>query len=234
MRVDALILSGGTGTRMGADCPKQFLMLGGIPVLARTVEAFCSHPDISRVLVVSGASFLLKTQTVLKTIHSQKLLAPVTGGKTRQESSYLGLCALEQQEEPPDYVLIHDAARPLVSDAVISRCVRDVVSLGACTASIPVQDTIVLSDAPPLLASVPDRNTLFAVQTPQAFSFAQILSAHRALCADAVVTDDTSVMRLAGYPVYLTEGEKRNIKLTTKEDFLIAEAFLSCEQNTHS
>lgn len=229
MQIDALILSGGTGTRMGADCPKQFLPLAGTCVLKRTVEAFCSHSGISRVLVVSGASFLNETNEILKTIASGKLLPTVCGGSTRQESSYLGLCALAREAVAPDYVLIHDAARPLVSKEVISRCIETVVSCGACTASIPVQDTIISSDAPPLLQTVPDRATLFAVQTPQAFAFAEILAAHRNLPADAVVTDDTSVMRLAGYPVYLTQGDKKNIKITTPEDFWIAEAFLAHE-----
>ncbi len=226
MQIDALILSGGTGTRMGADCPKQFLPLAGICVLKRTVQAFCAHPDISRVLVVSGDSFLEETNSILREIDSKKLLPAVCGGNTRQESSYRGLCALENEKISSDYVLIHDAARPLVSQEVISRCIETVIAHGACTASIPVQDTIVSSDAPPLLQTVPDRATLFAVQTPQAFAFSEILSAHRSLPNHAVVTDDTSVMRLAGYPVYLTEGDKENIKLTTPEDFWIAEAFL--------
>lgn len=224
--VAALILSGGTGSRMGASLPKQFLPLGDKPILVRTVERFCSHPQVDCVCVVSGADFLNETNALLKTVTADIPLFCVTGGDTRQASSKNGLEALAALDAPPDLVLIHDAARPLVPDAVISACIKGAAEYGACTAAIPSQDTIAVTDATGMIADIPDRSTLFSVQTPQAFAFDVILHAHRTLPENAAVTDDTAVVRRTGHPVYLVEGDKRSLKITTKEDLAFAEALL--------
>lgn len=224
--VAALILSGGTGSRMGAAVPKQFLNLKDKPILLHTVERFCSHPQIGCVCVVSGADFLDHTNELLASLKTNKPLFTVTGGKDRRDSSKNGLEALSTLPEPPDFVLIHDAARPLVPDAVITNCIEGAKAHGACTAAIPSQDTIAVADHG-MIADIPPRSTLYSVQTPQGFAFDLIVNAHRTLEESAAVTDDTSVMRLLGHPVALVEGDKRALKITTQEDLVFAESLLN-------
>ena len=129
----ALILSGGSGTRMGEDCPKQFLPIGGVPILCRTVQSFCSHPEIDCIMVVCSADMLDQTRSLLLPFHTKKPLFFASGGKTRQASSKNGLLALSAQCTQPDIVLIHDAARPLIPHSVISRCIAGAKTHGACT-----------------------------------------------------------------------------------------------------
>lgn len=221
----ALILSGGTGSRMGAAVPKQFLELKGKPILLRTVEQFLSHPDIDTVCVVSGADFLDYTNDLFRTLKTEKPLFCVTGGADRRDSSKNGLEALAACENAPDIVLIHDAARPLVPHAVITNCIEGAKAHGACTAAIPSQDTIAVADNG-MIADIPPRASLFAVQTPQAFAFDLILKAHRALPSSVPVTDDTAVVRYFGTPVALAKGDKRSLKITTQEDLVFAESLL--------
>lgn len=224
--VAALILSGGTGSRMGAAVPKQFLNLKDKPILLHTVERFCAHPQIGCVCVVSGADFFDDTNGLLASVQTDKPLFLVTGGKDRRDSSKNGLEALAALPTPPEFVLIHDAARPLVPQTVISNCIAGAREYGACTAAIPSQDTIAVSDETGMIADIPPRSTLYSVQTPQGFSFDLILNAHRALSENAAVTDDTSVVRLTGRPVALVEGDKRALKITTQEDLVFAESLL--------
>ena len=214
---------------MGADCPKQFLPLAGSCVLKRTVEAFCSHSGISRVLVVSGASFLNETNEILKTIASEKLLPTVCGGSTRQESSYLGLCALAREAVAPDYVLIHDAARPLVEVEMIERAVAavrgDASLAGAILASRSI-DTLKLVEGDTIVAT-PDRSFYWAAQTPQVFRRRILLAAHRAAARDEYQgTDDSSLVERHGGRVRVVECSRDNIKVTVPEDLALAEAAL--------
>lgn len=223
----ALILSGGSGTRMGADCPKQFLPIGGVPILCRTVQSFCSHPEIDCIMVVCSADMLDQTRSLLLSLHTKKPLLFASGGKMRRDSSKNGLLALSAQSTQPDIVLIHDAARPLVPHDVISRCIAGAKTHGACTAAVSSQDTVAVADADGCIRSIPDRSTLYQIQTPQAFSFPLILRAHLSLSEDAAVTDDTAVARFAGHDVFIVQGDKRSLKITTKEDLRFAESLLT-------
>ena len=223
----ALILSGGSGTRMGTDCPKQFLPIGGVPILCRTVQSFCSHPEIDCIMVVCSDDMLDQTRSLLLPLHTKKPLFFAPGGKTRQASSKNGLLALSAQCTQPDIVVIHDAARPLIPHSVISRCIAGAKMHGACTAAVPSQDTVAAADVDGRIRSIPDRSTLYQIQTPQAFSFSLILQAHVSLSVDAAVTDDTAVARLAGHDVFIVQGDKRSLKVTTKEDLRFAESLLT-------
>lgn len=223
----ALILSGGSGIRMGADCPKQFLPIGGVPILCRTVQSFCSHPEIDCIMVVCSADMLDQTRSLLLSICTKKTLLFAVGGKTRRDSSKNGLLALAALETRPDIVLIHDAARPLVPPEVITRCIKGAKDHGACTAAVSSQDTVAVADADGCIRSIPDRSTLYQIQTPQAFSFPLILRAHLSLSEDAAVTDDTAVARFAGHDVFIVQGDKRSLKITTKEDLRFAESLLT-------
>lgn len=216
----AIILAGGSGSRMGADRNKVLLELQGKPVIIRAAEAFSGLVD--GIILVSRESDILAIQSALKTASLDAKVVP--GGDTRQASVWNGLCAL-----PPacTHVLIHDGARCLVDRETIQRCKASVESFGTGVASIPAIDTIKMVDSNETVAETPDRASLRAVQTPQGFSVEIIRRAHEAAMADGFLgTDDASLVERLGIPVRLTTGSRRNIKLTTPEDLIMAEAFL--------
>lgn len=209
----ALLVAGGSGARFGGDVPKQYRLLGGRAILRRTAEAFLAHPAVAGVRVVINPAHRDLYDAAMAGLG---LREPVAGGATRQDSGRLGLEALTADGNPPACVLIHDAARPLVSAATIGR-VRAALDRGpAAIAAVPVTDTLKLS-AEGLSAGTVDRTGLWRAQTPQGFRFDEILAAHRALAGESL-TDDAAVAERAGLPVALVEGDEENIKVTTQAD----------------
>ena len=215
-RFAVLIVAAGKGERAGTSLPKQYEPLAGKPMLRRTVEAFAGYPIQ---LVIGPGQEALASEALA----GLALPAPVPGGATRQESVRRGLEALAA--DAPDFVLIHDAARPLVSQAVIG-AVAAALEGGADGAlpMVAVADTLRRQDAEGHFTLVP-RDDLYRAQTPQGFAFDKILAAHRAHAATEV-TDDVALAELAGLRVVMTQGEERNIKVTRKEDFALAETLL--------
>ena len=170
---------------------------------------------------------------ILPQLGLTKLRRIVTGGKERYHSVYEGLKALQNC----DYVLIHDGARPLVTEAIISRAVQAAVRDDACVVGMPVKDTIKVSDAEDFAESTPDRSRLWQVQTPQAFSYPLVRGAYDRLMADEAlqtgITDDAMVVEhLSGTKVRLVEGSYENLKVTTPEDLVLAEALLKKRMNS--
>lgn len=217
-RCAVLILAGGSGSRVGADIPKQYLSVGGVPVIRRTVEAFLSHPAVDVVQLVIGAE---DTDRCAAALEGLDIPAPVTGGASRQESGRNGLEALEAHD--PDHVLIHDAARPFVDPATIDRVIEALQDTPAVLPAVPVADTLKRSEgAPPVVAETVDRQNIWRAQTPQGFRFTDILAAHRA-AAGLEMTDDTAVAEHAGLAVSLVHGSEENFKITTPEDLRRAE-----------
>jgi len=187
-RCAVLILAGGSGSRVGSDIPKQYLNLGGVPVIRRTVEVFLSHPAIDLIQVVIGAE---DSERCGEALAGLGLPAPVTGGATRQNSGMRGLEALETAE--PDYVLIHDAARPFVDHGTIDRVVRALEQASAVLPAVPVADTLKRgAGSPAIVTATVDRQDMWRAQTPQGFRFTEILSAHRATTV-LLLADDTAV-----------------------------------------
>jgi len=220
MLTAALIVGAGRGERFGGDIPKQYVDLAGLPVLRRAVDAFLGHPGIDRVRVVIDPSHrdLYERATA-----GLDLSAPIPGGDNRQESTRLGLEALAADR--PDRVLIHDAARPLVSRAVIDRVLQALDRDAAALPVLPVVDTLKLIEAG-LLAGERPRDGLARAQTPQGFHFAAILEAHRR-GAGVGATDDTALASKLGVPVRAVAGEERNLKITTPEDLAEAQRRLA-------
>lgn len=216
-RIAALIVAAGTGERAGGGVPKQFRPLGGVPMLRRTAAALTSHPDVEWLQVVVGQSQEERAGTCLDGI---RCLPFVQGGATRQESVRKGLEALAAFK--PDFVLIHDAARPFVSRELIDRLLAALES-GAVGAVplVAVADTLKRETRPGEWVTV-EREGLFRAQTPQAFAFEAILQAHRTH-ADVAVTDDVALAERAGLKVSAVAGEEINSKMTTREDFELAE-----------
>lgn len=216
--VAVVIVSAGVGERAGGGAPKQFRLLGGIPMLRRSVAAFAG---LGPVQVVVGAGQEERSQAVLDGLD---VLPLVRGGMSRQDSVRLGLEALAAHQ--PDFVLIHDAARPFVSRPLIDALVA-ALEAGA-PAAIPlvaVADTLKRDNGGGVWATVP-REGLFRAQTPQAFRFLAILEAHRAH-RDVSVTDDMALAELAGLAITAVPGEEINTKMTRAEDFTLAERMLA-------
>jgi len=215
-RIAVLIVAAGKGARAATELPKQYECLAGQPMLRRTVEAFKDYP----VQVVIGRG---QEDLAAKALAGLSLPAPVTGGATRQQSVRLGLEALAK--DAPDFVLIHDAARPLVSRKVIEDVVQ-ALEAGADGAlpMVAASDTLRRRGADGHWSLV-DRENLYRAQTPQGFAFAKILAAHRNHAGEEV-TDDMALAELAGLKVEMTQGEEKNIKVTRKEDFALAEKLM--------
>jgi 2-C-methyl-D-erythritol 4-phosphate cytidylyltransferase/2-C-methyl-D-erythritol 2,4-cyclodiphosphate synthase len=217
-RCAALILAGGSGSRVGGDIPKQYLTVGGRPVIRRTIEVFLSHPAIETVQIVIGAD---DTELCTNALAGLDIPRPVTGGATRQESSRRGLEALEDSN--PDHVLIHDAARPFIDHATIGRVIAALDTAPTVLPAVPVADTLKrVAGTPPVVSATVDRQDVWRAQTPQGFRFAQILSAHRA-AAGQEMTDDTAIAEHAGLAVLLVTGNEDNFKITTQDDLQRAE-----------
>ena len=219
----AIILAGGSGSRMGADRNKVLLDIGGEAVIARSARAFAGLAEA--LVVVARAEDEAAIRALLEARGIGAVIAH--GGGTRQESVWNGLQALP---EGCDRVLIHDGARCLVDEGTIRRAMASVEACGTGVAAIPAVDTIKQADAEGYVTGTPDRATLRAMQTPQGFDVALIRRAHEAALRDGFIgTDDAALVERLGVPVRLTEGSRRNIKLTTPEDIAMAEALLGRE-----
>jgi 2-C-methyl-D-erythritol 4-phosphate cytidylyltransferase/2-C-methyl-D-erythritol 2,4-cyclodiphosphate synthase len=216
----ALIVAAGRGQRFGAATPKQYLPLAGRPVLRHSLETFARHPQVRAVRVVVQAEDRARYEAAAAGL---PLLTPVQGGSTRQESVRLGLESLV--ELAPRYVLIHDAARPLVDAALIDRTIAPLAEVAGAIASLPMADTV-KRGAGGLIAETIDRQALRRAQTPQSFRFAEILAAHRA-AAGRELTDDAAVAEAAGLKVALVDGSEENFKVTTEADLSRAQHLLS-------
>ncbi|MDO9412874.1 MAG: bifunctional 2-C-methyl-D-erythritol 4-phosphate cytidylyltransferase/2-C-methyl-D-erythritol 2,4-cyclodiphosphate synthase [Pseudolabrys sp.] len=218
-KVAAVIVAAGRGSRAGAaGVPKQFRPVGGETMLRRTLTAFTGLGLIQTVIHADDGDLYVQAADGFA------LLPPVTGGATRQASVLAGLEALAAHA--PDFVLVHDAARPFASAALIARAIEAAQETGAAIPGLPVTDTIKSIDHRGLVGETLARDTLRAVQTPQAFAFAPLLEAHRRAAREGRTdfTDDAAIAEWAGMQVVVFPGETGNIKITNSEDFMRAEA----------
>jgi 2-C-methyl-D-erythritol 4-phosphate cytidylyltransferase/2-C-methyl-D-erythritol 2,4-cyclodiphosphate synthase len=219
--IAAVIVAGGRGLRAGGDVPKQYRELGGEPVIRPALSAFLDHPRIAAVQPVIHREDEAMFRTA--TAGLQKLLPPVWGGATRQASVRAGLEGLS--DSGPGIVLIHDAARPFVSGALIERAITAARQSGAAVPAVAIADTVKKINQSSIVIETLDRNQLRTVQTPQAFTFDLIVDAHRRAAAAGRedFTDDAALAEWAGHPVSVFEGDAGNVKLTTGDDFTRAE-----------
>ena len=220
----AVVLAAGKGKRMHSAVQKQFLMLGGKPVIFYSLEQFEQCPFINEIVLVTGEEEIdYCRQEIVEKFDFQKVKKIVAGGAERFLSVYNGLKACTC-----DFVYIHDGARPFVDQAILERTREDVKRYGACVAGMPVKDTIKISDGDGYADVTPPRSRVWMVQTPQVFAYSCIKDAYDKLIADGRmdVTDDAMVLEcMAGQKTKLTLGSYENIKITTPEDLEIAEVF---------
>ena len=225
-RTAAILVAAGRGLRAGAGGPKQYREIGGQTVIYRAMEAFCRHPQVFAVQpVVNPDDAAIFNAAVSGLRHAP----PASGGATRQASVHAGLEALAS--EKPDIVLIHDAARPFVTAAVISRAIEAAGRSGAAVPTVAVTDTIKMVGVTGNVEATPDRARLRIAQTPQAFRYDVILEAHRRAARDGRgdFTDDAAIAEWAGLTVATFEGDPANMKLTTPDDFAREEARLAAQ-----
>ena len=238
-RIAAVILSGGSGKRMGSDVPKQYLEILGRPVLYYSLKAFADSGVVDDIILVVGKGDISYCrEEIVEKWNISGVSRIVEGGRERYDSVCEGLRAVEEAA----YVLIHDGARPLVTAGVIRDSVQTAKIYGACVAGMPVKDTIKIADGEQFAAGTPDRSLLWQVQTPQTFSYPMIRAAYEkmkmveehepAKWGSMHITDDAMVAEtFAGVRVKLIPGGYENIKITTPEDLILAEALLRHRQN---
>lgn len=216
----AIIVAAGKGTRMNTRESKQYIEIDQKPILVHTMEAFHHTKAIDEMIVVVGAQDVDKVRFWTEQYELHKVKNVISGGRERQQSVYFGLQALQGRAQ---WVLIHDGVRPFVSPSLIERCWQSAQEYGSAVLAVPVKDTIKVANEKQMIEHTPDRNSLWAVQTPQAFRAEDILEAHRLAAEDGYMgTDDASLMERLGKPVKLVMGDYRNIKITTPEDLSIA------------
>ena len=220
----AVIVAAGKGKRMGTEISKQFLPLRGKEILTHTVEKFEAAKHIRDIILVTGQDSLQDVRDMVQEYNWKKVVSVVAGGKERQDSVWNGLQAVSADTE---IVLIHDGVRPFVTEEILNDSIETAMEMGGCVAGVPAKDTIKVCNAENIAVATPDRSTLWQIQTPQTFRKELILQAYAQAKEDGFTgTDDASLAEHSGYPVKVIMGSYRNIKITTKEDLLVGEAFL--------
>lgn len=217
----ALLLSGGTGTRMGTDIPKQYLEVGGRPVLSCCIETLSRHSKIDAIQIVAEASWQEKISEWLETADVEKKFRGFSlPGENRQLSILHGLEDMHRYGKDTDYVLVHDAARPMLSADLITECLEAAAGHDGAIPVLPMKDTVYCSKDGRTITSLLDRGVIFAGQAPEAFVLGKYLEANRSLLPDRIlrINGSTEPAVMAGMDIAMIPGDERNFKITTKED----------------
>jgi len=220
--VIAAILAGGRGLRLGRDIPKQFLALGDKPLIKWSVDTFHENNSIDEIIIVSEKSTINSIRDIFDTGKYPKITAIIEGGSERVDSS--AKAVFFKYYNPDDVFMIHDAARPFISDEIITRLINAVKDHDAAGVYISATDTIGIK-RDDLIDSIPDRKSLVYAQTPQAFKYHLIREAHEnyRLNRTGIITDDVSLVNASGHDVKIVYGSDRNFKITTELDYIVAD-----------
>lgn len=227
----AIVLAGGSGSRMKSTVKKQYLIMQGRPVLCHSLEVFQNHPQIDEIILVCGKGETEQCRhEIVEKYGFSKVTQITEGGKERYYSVYEGLKKITDCQ----YVLIHDGARPFVNAEILDRIFQELPKSRACVVGMPVKDTIKMSDSAGFVECTLPREMLWTIQTPQSFEYALIREAYDQLMEEdnpaVKITDDAMVAEyILKLPIKLVEGSYDNIKITTPEDLLLAELILSSE-----
>jgi 2-C-methyl-D-erythritol 4-phosphate cytidylyltransferase / 2-C-methyl-D-erythritol 2,4-cyclodiphosphate synthase len=219
--VSAIIAAGGRGARFGGDTPKQLLTLGGRPILQRTIDAFIASPCVSEIIVALPRGVAASPPAYLE--NAGKPMRLVAGGARRQESVANAFGCISPEAE---VVVIHDAARPFVTDALIARTVDVARASGAAIAALPAHDTVKRTDSEGIVTATLPREEIYLAQTPQAFRV-DVLREALAMAGDA--TDEAALVERAGHRVHVVRGDPENLKITTRADLALAERLLGAQ-----
>lgn len=220
-KIAVIIAAAGMGRRLGGPVPKQFLKLGGQPVIVKTLATFESMPEIDYIIIVTGEDYVEHCRELARKYGIRKAEAVVKGGTERQDSVYNALTEIKDSFSDAEYVLIHDAARPFVSRDVIMNVIEAAYENGASVACVPMKDSLRRLEKNKALGEshAVERSEYFAVQTPQGFRISELLHAYEKAAEEGYYgTDDASVAERAGIRIAVADGDYANIKITTRED----------------
>lgn len=231
MNIYGVICAGGIGTRMGEGIPKQFLMLKEKPVIIYSVEKFIENKDIEKLIIAVAPDYISKTKEVVEqNITNQDRVIVIEGGDERNKTIMNAIDWLEKSSllDEETIIVTHDAARPFVSDRMISENIETAIKYGAATTAIPSTDTILSSDDGDKVNQVLDRSKLYNVQTPQSFRAKELRKLYNLLSEDEkkILTDATRIYINKGHDVKIVRGENTNMKITFPEDMEIASAIV--------
>lgn len=224
--VSVIIVAAGKGTRMQSSLNKQYLYLNGKPILAHTLKVFenCDLVD-EIILVVSKNDNEICLNKILKPYKIKKITKMVFGGETRQQSMYQGIMAVNQEA---DIIMTHDGARPLIHKDIIIKSIKNTLEYKATVVAVPVKNTIKIIDGEKFVLNTPERSSLWSVQTPQTFEYNLLRRAHeKAIEDDYTGTDDSVLVERLGQKIKIIKGHYDNIKITTPEDLIMAEAIIN-------
>lgn len=227
MKNIALILASGTGERCKLGYPKQFAKINNKTIIEYTIDAFQNHLDIDEIILVTSKEYIAQLKEIVEQGHYSKVKSVIEGGKTRKDSSYNGISQIKEKE---CNVLIHDGVRPLVSDTIITNCIKKLESVNAVCTAVESSDTILVTDENGIIKNIPQRKTLRRAQTPQCFKLSLIKEAHELAGNDknCIVTDDCGlIIHYNLDDIYIVEGDNNNIKITYPEDIEFAKRYLS-------
>lgn len=222
--INAVILAGGRGKRMGKGISKQYIKIKEKPILFYTISNFMKYNEIDKIILVLPKDEIEYCRKEVLDKYNLKVDFIVEGGSERQDSVYNALKIVEDDS----IVLIHDGARPFVTNEIIQNGIKYAIKYGAAAPGVMPKDTIKVKDSENFSIDTPSRSSLVAIQTPQVFKAKLIKECHQKVSEERIVaTDDTMVAELHGNKVYLYEGEYTNIKVTTPEDLILAEHLVS-------
>ncbi|MNW32335.1 2-C-methyl-D-erythritol 4-phosphate cytidylyltransferase [compost metagenome] len=217
--IGVIVVAAGRGTRMGTKESKQYLKLQDKPIVILTLEVFERHPLISEIVLVTGEQDVDRCAVWVREYGITKCVKVIPGGAERQHSVHRGLLHISTP-----WILVHDGVRPFVTESQVTSCYEAAVKHGASILAVPVKDTVKQVDGEGWVTATPDRRSLWAIQTPQAFRRSDLLMAHEQAEQEGFIgTDDSMLVERLGVPVLVVEGSYSNIKITTPEDLDYAE-----------
>ncbi|WP_069651019.1 2-C-methyl-D-erythritol 4-phosphate cytidylyltransferase [Caloranaerobacter ferrireducens] len=224
--ISVIVPAAGMGKRMNSKINKQFIKIKDVPVLARTLIQFNNCDYIDEIIVVTRYDEIdFCKKEVIEKYELYKVKNVIQGGRERQDSVYNGLKGVNKKS---DIVLIHDGARPFIKREIIEENIKFALEYGACVTGVPVKDTIKKVDLNGEVVDTPNRKELWAIQTPQTFRYDLILKAYEKAQSDTFLgTDDSMLVERIGHKVKIVMGDYSNIKITTPEDLIIAEAIVN-------
>ena len=230
MKISVIIAAAGKGKRMGKGYNKQYILLGDKPIVAHTIEVFENMDLIDEIILVVGKGETGSAEKdIIYKYNFKKVVKIVEGGAERGDSVYNGLKAVNTD---CDIVLVHDGVRPFIAENIIEKSIETAKDAGACAVAVRVKDTIKVVKKNMEVDHTPDRDALWAVQTPQTFRYRLLLEAYEKLRGGGLkVTDDAMLIEKLGHTVKIIEGDYENIKITTPEDLILGEGILKKREN---
>lgn len=229
-----VILAGGIGSRMGNEKPKQYINIGGKPVILHTIEKFCLCSEFEEILLLCPKDWVEYTKALVrKHIESNVKISVIEGGSTRNETIMNSIAYIEAAGNLDEETIIvtHDAVRPFVTYRIIKENIDAADKFGACDTVVPATDTIVESQDGEIISAIPDRAKLYQGQTPQSFKAQKLKALYQSLTEEEknILTDAAKIFVIKGEKVYLVRGENSNVKITYPYDLTVAESLLKGE-----